>query len=538
MGGLSLALALDKRGLTNWMIFEKADGVGGTWWTNRYPGCRCDVPAIAYQHSAHLNPAWSETHPERAEIQHYWEALARGEGLWPRIKLRYTAVRAEWDASDAAYYVVMRSGDGEEHIYRADVLVNACGMLSTPRAGVPGAESFGGRVMHAADWPADLPAEDLRGRVVVVGNGCSGVQIVGALSALPVDVTVVAHTRQWFVPSPRGAPRHSVLHTPSQIARWRRWPLLLRLERVRAQWRMDAKFAWYRTREGAAARKRMEEGIGAWMRAALPEYMRDTVPSYSFGARRLIYEDGYFDALKRNARFVDGRVERITRGSVVLSDGREIPADTIVLATGYDAAAVAFPVVGDADATGNYASRTEWTVYRGIAMPGIPNFFTVFGNNMYLNHISVSSVLEIQAAYIARIVAAMRDHGVRRLAVTRAAADAYHTWLDERLRLMVWYEVASFWRAGGTGRIFTHYPGSVKRLWWENTWPRWDDWEGAEPMRRWRRIRRVLWLLVVVVAAWVSRGRVLGQRIASILAPRVRVLAAMEAVRRRIADSK
>jgi hypothetical protein len=119
----------------------------------------------------------------------------------------------------------------------------------------------------------------------------------------------------------------------------------------------------------------------------------------------------------------------------------------------------------------------------------------------------VSSVLEIQAAYIARIVGAMRDHGVRKLSVKPAAAAGYERWLDARLRLMVWYEVANFWRKGGTGRIFTHYPGSVKRLWWENTWPRWEDWEGAAPMWRWQRVRRLLWLLVVVLAAyWARRG--------------------------------
>lgn len=113
----------------------------------------------------------------------------------------------------------------------------------------------------------------------------------------------------------------------------------------------------------------------------------------------------------------------------------------------------------------------------------------------------------------------MRDHGVRTLSVKPAAAAAYEAWLDARLRLMVWYEVANFWRQGGVGRVFTHYPGSVKRLWWENTWPRWEDWEGARPMRRRQRVRRVLWLVGCVLAAWwAGQNTVRGARIVAVLA--------------------
>jgi cation diffusion facilitator CzcD-associated flavoprotein CzcO len=90
--------------------------------------------------------------------------------------------------------------------------------------------------------------------------------------------------------------------------------------------------------------------------------------------------------LNNGARFVEGRVVRVSEDAAVLEDGSEIPADYIVLATGYDAEAIAFEVVGETDATSNYTSRADWTMYRGIALPGLPNFFTVFGNNMYLNH--------------------------------------------------------------------------------------------------------------------------------------------------------
>lgn len=174
--------------------------------------------------------------------------------------------------------------DNTEHVYRANILINATGALSSPRyISLPGQDSFNGTIIHASDWPDDLTPEKLRGKtVVVVGNGCSGVQIVGTLGFDPeINLISLARAKQWFVPSPPGEPRHSVAHTPDQIARWNRWPGILRAQRLLAQAVMDYKFYWYKTKEGAKARKWLEAGIGDWMRKTLPEYMRETaIPDY------------------------------------------------------------------------------------------------------------------------------------------------------------------------------------------------------------------------------------------------------------------
>jgi len=121
---------------------------------------------------------------------------------------------------------------------------------------------------------------------------------------------------------------------------------------------------------------------------SLPEYMRDkAIPKHSFGAKRLIFEDGYFAALnKDHVKAVEGRIASLRSNAIVLDDGREMSADVVVLATGYDAEHVGFEISGTRDKTSNYKSRADWKMYRGIAMPGIPNFFTLLGNNMGLNH--------------------------------------------------------------------------------------------------------------------------------------------------------
>lgn len=128
---------------------------------------------------------------------------------------------------------------------------------------------------------------------------------------------------------------------------------------------------------------------------------------------------------------------------------------------------------------------------------------------------SITSVLEIQAGYIGRLIQAMRDHHLPTLSAKRSAADTYNEWITRRLNKMVWYEVTNYWRAdGGKGKIFTHYPGSVARLMWEHTNPVWKDWEGAAPVVRWRRVRRALWFVVLLlVGYWGGRRTAVGRRV-------------------------
>lgn len=214
-----------------------------------------------------------------------WESLAKSQGQWPRIKLRHEVIRADWDATDSAYYITVRDLTRDvTDIYRADILLNAAGVLTKPRLiSLPGTDSFNGTIFHAAEWPDDLRPEDLRGKqVVVVGNGCSGVQIVGTLGQDPgIKIVNVAKAKQWFIPSPPGEKRHSVAYTDEQRRRWKTWPGLMRAQRVIAQAVMDYRFYWYKTEQGKKARKWLEDGIGGWMRQTLPEYMRETaIPNY------------------------------------------------------------------------------------------------------------------------------------------------------------------------------------------------------------------------------------------------------------------
>lgn len=274
---------------------------------------------------------------------------------------------------------------------------------------------------------------------------------------------------------------------------------------------MDSLWYWYKEKEGKWARSKLESSLLEWYKKELPEYMHASLkPTHPFGSKRLIYEDGYFEALRKpNVKFIDGRITALTDDKVVVDDGRELDADLVVLATGYDADTTYYHVHGSTDSTANYKSRSEYHTYRGISHPGIPNFFNVLGNNMGLNHMGITTVIEIQTAYIGQLVEQMRDNHIKELEVRKDATAKYEAWIEKRLNETTWVQVNNWWRgADGTGRLFTHYPGSVRRLWWEQRRPVWQDWIGADAVLRKQRTRRALFVVLFFVIAFLLRTNV------------------------------
>lgn len=410
-----------------------------------------------------------------------------------------------------------------------NVLVCATGAFSEPnRIPLPGEENFTGQVVHAARWPRDLKNEDLRGKnVVVVGNGCSGVQIVGTLGLDPeIKITSLARAQQWLMPSSTGgmdAARNSAPNSDQLRAIRAKWPILQRLHRWTFLALADRRFYVQFTKEGAKTRKTIERDLSAWMRARAPDNLKDKiVPTFPFQAKRYIFEDGYFAAINQpQNRAVYGRIASLNENGVVTDDGEEIPADVVVLSTGYAADHIDMQVDGESDSTKNYAGKGDLVYYHGvspwrltnyvrdvgspqIALPGMPNYYSMMGNNFLVNHSSVTEVLEIQAAYITQIVQAMRDNNVPKLEVKRAAAEKYDQHIIRQLERTTWPLVHNYWRKDGNGRIFTHYPGSVFQQWWDNAWPVYADYIGGEKLARRQKIKTVLFTLALVI------GTVLG----------------------------
>ncbi len=194
-GGLGAAVRLRREGVTDFVVLERADSVGGTWRDNSYPGCACDVPSHLYSFSFAPNPDWPRTFSGQEHIRAYLEHVADVFRLRPHHSLQLGG--EDDDVGRASGCAgTSRPAVGPS---TADVVVSATGPLSDPKVpDVPGLDTFPGKVFHSARWDHDY---DLRGkRVAMVGTGASAIQIVPAIQPDVAKLTLFQRTPPWVMP--------------------------------------------------------------------------------------------------------------------------------------------------------------------------------------------------------------------------------------------------------------------------------------------------------------------------------------------------
>ena len=198
VSGLSAAVELKAAGI-DYQLIERNDGLGGSWWDNRYPGCGVDTPSYVYSFSYFLRH-WSTYFGKRAEVQEYIEDMARAMEVYDDIRFRTEVTSAVYDEATRMWTVTLRTAEGAEEVLVVNAVISAVGALSRPAIPeIPGMERFAGRLFHSADWPEDL---DVTGkRVAVVGAGASAMQIVPAVADRVERLTVVQRSPQWVAPS-------------------------------------------------------------------------------------------------------------------------------------------------------------------------------------------------------------------------------------------------------------------------------------------------------------------------------------------------
>ena len=200
MSGLLAAIRLGRAGIP-YTVVEKNDGPGGTWWENRYPGCRVDVGNHFYCYSFAPSDEWSAFFAEAPELRRYFDRCMHDFGVTDHVRFGTEVVRAAWDETAARWSVSVRGADGTEEVLEADALISAVGQLNRPKLpDLPGIDTFGGEWMHSAQW---VEGTDLAGkRVAVVGTGASAFQIVPTIAPEAASVTVFQRTAPWMFPNP------------------------------------------------------------------------------------------------------------------------------------------------------------------------------------------------------------------------------------------------------------------------------------------------------------------------------------------------
>jgi len=459
IGGLGLAIRLERAGIDDFVLLERGDGVGGTWRHNTYPGATCDVPSHLYSYSFAPNPHWTKTYAAQPEILAYLEDCADRFGIRPHLRTGVTVVGAEWSEASSTWTV--RCDDGTT--VEAAVVVSALGMLDQPKwPDIAGLDDFAGPLFHSARWDHDVELQDRR--VAVIGTGASSVQIV------PEVAPVASRTLLFQRSAPHVLPRRDEMFTDEQKA-------LFATDR-HAHRRLRAEI--YRAFESATA-FRLDDPTAAFIDATTREYLARRVaddelrakltPDHPAGCKRVLISSGFYRTVVRDdVDVITERIERIDATGIQTTDGAHHDVDVIVLATGFHAAEYlrGMEVVG----RGGERLHDRWAggahAYLGMAVSGFPNLFLLYGPNTNQGGNSIIVILEAQAAYVVRALKAMRRTGAAAVDVRPDVLRAYDEQIQAAMDGTVWTTGCNSYFTNDHGRVVTQLPH--RSLWyWKRT---------------------------------------------------------------------
>jgi len=485
MSGLLAAIRLGQAGIP-YVVVEKNPAVGGTWYENRYPGCRVDVGNHFYCYSFAPNDGWTEFFARQPELQRYFEQCMRDFGVTDHIRFDTEVVAARWDDGAARWRVEVRGPDGATEELEANALISAVGQLNRPQLpDIPGRDTFAGPAMHSAAWDPDV---DLAGRrVAVIGTGASAFQIVPTIAPEVEHLTVFQRSAPWMFPNPHyhdqvGAGVGWALRHLPYYGRWYRfllfWPACdggLPAMRVDPDWPDQS-------RSISAINDAAREFFTQWMVDQVgddAELAAKVVPDYVCLGKRTLQDNGsWLGALTRDdVDLVTDPIAEIRPEGVVGESGQEYPADVLVYATGFHANRYLWPM--HIEGRDGAVLAEQWgdrpTAYLGITVPNFPNLFCLYGPGTNLAHGgSLIFHSECQIRYVMGCLAALLEGDHAAIECLPEVHDAYNERMQAELETMVWSHpsIRHSWYRNDEGRIYILSPWRLVDYW---SWTRRPD---------------------------------------------------------------
>jgi cyclohexanone monooxygenase len=443
--GLCMAIRLKQAGMLDFVILEREAELGGTWRINNYPGCACDVPSHLYSFSFAQNPNWSRKFAQRDELWQYTRSVVAQFGLEPHIRTACALQSARFDGT----HWQLQTAKGP---LRCKSLVCATGPLSTPaRPDLPGLATFGGKQFHSAQWDHDW---DFTGkRVAVIGTGASSIQIIPQLVSKVARLDVYQRTAPWVLPRPDRA--------ISRFERWlfRRVPPLLNLYRGWIYCAFELRLPAF-TQPGLNHIMRLM-GLRHLRRAIKDPQLRALLtPGFTPGCKRVLLANDYYPALAQPQVAVIATPVREVRGNAVIdANGIAREVDALIFATGFEVehGQSGVEIAGRDGQLLSQRSIGGLEAYKGICVPGFPNFFMLAGPNTGLSHNSMIYMIESMAQYVLQALQLLRQH--QTLEVKSEICHSYNQGIQQRLKNTVWSTGCKSWYLSSTGKNHALWPG-------------------------------------------------------------------------------
>ena len=498
VGGLYALHKLRREGLKV-RVLEAADGVGGTWYWNRYPGCRCDVESMEYSYSfsndLQQQWIWPERYGTQPELLKYVNHVADRFDLRRDITFKTRVTSAKFDDQTALW--TLRTDTGET--LQAPYCIMATGNLSTPRKpSIKGIDSFKGRIYHTGLWPHQ--GVDFTGlRVGIIGTGSSGVQSIPLIAAQARHLHVFQRTANFSLPA-RNAPlnpekerRHKAEYPERRLAAYDtpfgiaghppptrsalEVPDAERRAIYETKWAEGGSISFLYSFTDLLTSKAANDTAAEFVREKIRATVKDKRTAellcpndHPIGTKRLILDTNYYETYNRpNVTLVDIRsapIEDITPYGLRTANAA-FELDAIVFATGFDAMTGAMKEIDIRNGQGLSISD-KWAdgphTYLGIMTAGFPNMFMITGPQSPGVKSQMILACEQHVDWIADCLAHLRTSGKSRIEAETAAETA---WVQHNNDVAdsTLYPLANSWYMGsnipGKPRVFMPYVGGV-----------------------------------------------------------------------------
>ncbi|MGS0743026.1 flavin-containing monooxygenase [Glaciimonas sp. GG7] len=456
--GLYMLYRLRQLGLTT-RVCEAGQGVGGTWYWNRYPGARCDVESMQYSYSfseqLQQEWIWTERYPQQDEILRYLNHVADRFALRSDIAFETKVVSAVYDADSQRWRVTTEQGD----TLQARFLITAAGCLSAARMPeLPGLDSFKGTIYHTGNWP-HTPVDFSGQRVGVIGTGSSGIQTIPVIARQASKLVVFQRTPNFSIPawnrpladdeqqrwkSDYAAHRQKALQTRSGILY--EYSTRASSDVAPAERELEYERRWQR---GGAnythafndifTNRSANDSAAQFVRNKIQATVKDaalaamlTPNDHAIGTKRICVDTDYYQTFNQaHVSLVDIRATPI---EAIVPDGISTGAatyalDSIVFATGYDAVTGAIDRI-DIRGKKGVALKDKWAAgprtYLGLMTAGFPNLFFITGpgSPSILTNVVVS--IEQHVNWIAACITSMQAQAQ---SVAEAEVSAENDWV-------------------------------------------------------------------------------------------------------------
>ncbi|MYD42880.1 MAG: NAD(P)/FAD-dependent oxidoreductase [Gammaproteobacteria bacterium] len=475
MSGLLAAIKMQELGV-KFTIYEKNEEVGGTWFENRYPGCRVDSPNHVYSYSFKKKD-WPQHFSNQPTLLGYFQETADEYGLRTHTRFQSEVTEMRFDTSSKTWQI---EGNGPNGLFKdtANVVIAATGQLNRPKMpDLPGIDDFAGSWFHSANWDYDV---SLKGkRVGIIGTGASAFQFTPEVVKEAKQVKVFLRTPPWVALNPVyheyiSDESHWLLNNVPFYQAWFRFHMFWTSgEGLLGQARCEA--AWNdKEHSVSSGNERLREVLTKGLEhqlAGRDDLIAKLTPWYPPTAKRMLIDNGHwYRSLKEeHVQVIDERISQINQAGLQLESGEQHDFDVIIYGTGFSASKFLFPMkIYGRD--GNEL-REHWgedpRAYLGVTTPNCPNLFFLYGPNT--NLVVNSSIIffsECEMRYITNCLRHLLENDYSSMECKTEPFEAYNEFIDDANRNMAWgASNVNAWYKNKHGRVTQCWPGTSLEFW-------------------------------------------------------------------------